>query len=57
MSILVSIGSMRDGQRLDLGPLLTGMALSSVLIHRYSPVTAMRAMHATFTSHQDKAGR
>lgn len=41
--------------RLDLGPLLTGIALSSVRIHKYSPVTAVRAMQATLTSHQDRA--
>lgn len=41
--------------RLDLGPLLTGMALSSVRMHRYSPITAINAMQATLTSHQDRA--
>lgn len=41
--------------RLDLGPLLTGIALSSVRIHKYSPSTAVRAMQATLTSHQDRA--
>lgn len=44
-----------DIHRLDLGPLLTGMALSSVRMHKYSPITAVRAMQATLTSHQDRA--
>lgn len=41
--------------RLDLGPLLTGIALSSVRMHKYSPITAINAMQATLTSHQDRA--
>lgn len=41
--------------RLDLGPLLTGIALSSVRMHKYSPITAISAMQATLMSHQDKA--
>lgn len=45
----------RDSHRLDLGPLFTGMALSSVRMHRYSPMTAMRAMQAALTSHHDRA--
>lgn len=43
------------GQRLDFGPLLTGMALSSVRMHMYSPITAINAMQAMLTSHQDRA--
>lgn len=44
--------------RLDLGPVLTGIALSSVRMHKYSPITAINAMQATLTSHQDRtAGR
>lgn len=41
--------------RLDLGPLLTGIALSSVRMHKYSPITAINAMQATLTSHHDRA--
>lgn len=41
--------------RLDFGPVLTGIALSSVRMHRYSPITAINAMQAMLTSHQDKA--
>lgn len=41
--------------RLDLGPLLTGIALSSLRMHKYSPITAISAMQATLTSHQDRA--
>lgn len=44
--------------RLDLGPLLTGIARSSVRMHRYSPITAIKAMQAILTSHQESvAGR
>lgn len=45
----------RKVHRLDLGPVLTGMALSSVRMHRYSPRTAISAMQAILTSHQDRA--
>lgn len=47
--------SINSPHRLDLGAVLTGMALSSVCMHKYSPMTAMRAMQATLTNHHDRA--
>lgn len=40
---------------LDFGAELRGISLSSDRMHRYSPMTAMSAMHTAWTSHQVSA--